>query len=387
MMILLVVGVFLALSVIGIAVIAVIAGLTRQGKRVQDYTLSQELGGDTGKFRVGSRTFAVDVHRGKRSWTSVSTELQPAGTQGEGSPYRASGRAPIAALARVLLRAERETDRVGKRLSLNREPRTGDANFDEKVYIESDASDTEIGRLLESAELRSAVLEALAAPCEHVAFNHDGHGLTARMNGVALAPRVSAVARALERIAAELPPITRLGATGWNVGQLAIFVSVLVAALSWLAHSAVPELWQPLDPQLRRTALLLLVLVLPLGSLCIWFVVRRRSNGFRAFVFCEVLLLVTGFTAPYALLTTVNGVFDEPEERAVNVIRKWTSKPSRKSSTQYWIAVEPWRPREHPALIWLSAEEWYRVPETGPARIRVGSGFLGFEWYAGLAEP
>jgi hypothetical protein len=387
MMILLVVGVFLSVAVIAIAAIAAIAAITRHAKRGQGYQPSQELSVDAGTFRVGSRTFAVDVHRGKSSFTTVSTELELAGAHGEQSPYRASGRERVAALPRVLLRAERETDRVGKRLSLNREARTGDADFDAKVYIESDASDGEIGRLLESAELRSAVLEALAVPCRHVAFNHDGHGLTAYMSGVALSFKVSTVARALERIAAELPPITRLAATGWNVGQRTIFVSVLVAALSWLAHSTAPELWQPLGPQLRRAALLLLVLVLPLGSLCIWFVVRRRSNGFRAFVFSELLLLVTAFTAPYALLTTINGVFDEPEERAVNVIRKWTSKPSRRSSTQWWITVEPWGPPQHPVSIRLSASEWDRVPDTGTARIRLGSGFLGFEWYASLADP
>jgi hypothetical protein len=359
---------------------AIVAG--RKLRRRMSHELSVMLGGSAGKFSAEGRAFKVEGQTGKRGFTAISTELELSGAGGGDSPYRARGDAPLV-LPRVLLRKECARDRVGKLLSLNREARTGDAAFDEKVYIESDASDAEIVRLLEGEELKRTVIELLAMPVQYVAFNYRGHALTAQSlqgQGVSAVPPVASV---LDRIAKELPPIGGLAPVRWDVGQVTTLVSAIVAVLSWLAYAVAPEFWQPLDPELRRTALRLVLFVVPAGSLVIWLVVRRRSNGFGAFVLSMIFLVVTAFTAPFALLTTVNGALDEPEVRVVNVARKWTEKVGRRSDiTKRYMALDPWPP----VAIELSLSDWRRVSAGAPARIRVGSGFLGFEWYAGLVE-
>ncbi len=60
-------------------------------------------------------------------------------------------------MADIELRAETKTDRVGSALGINREFQSGDPVFDRAVYIESDAPDTTLRRLL------STSVRALAA--------------------------------------------------------------------------------------------------------------------------------------------------------------------------------------------------------------------------------
>jgi hypothetical protein len=87
----------------------------------------------------------------------------------EGASFRVTGRT----WPRVVLRRETEEDRVAKTEGLTRELQTGDAAFDEKVFVASDAPELDLRRLLESAERRSAVLSLLAFG-ERVVFAEDG---------------------------------------------------------------------------------------------------------------------------------------------------------------------------------------------------------------------
>ncbi len=59
------------------------------------------------------------------------------------------------------LRKEDDADRTGKRRGINRELQTGDAPFDEAVYVDSDASDDDVLRVLASARVRGAALALL----------------------------------------------------------------------------------------------------------------------------------------------------------------------------------------------------------------------------------
>lgn len=62
----------------------------------------------------------------------------------------------------VMVRAERDSDRVGKALGLNREVQIGDADFDGAAYIVSNASDDTVQRLLASAAVREKILKILS---------------------------------------------------------------------------------------------------------------------------------------------------------------------------------------------------------------------------------
>src|SRR5690348_3653348 len=65
---------------------------------------------------------------------------------------------PTQPLPVVYLRKENATDRVGKRIGLNREVQTGHTVFDDIVYPESNASDDAVKKLLSSEQLHAATL-------------------------------------------------------------------------------------------------------------------------------------------------------------------------------------------------------------------------------------
>jgi len=64
----------------------------------------------------------------------------------------------------VAVRQEWDLDRVGKRLGIDRELQTGDARFDDAVYIESDAADVDLLRMFADARVREAVMAATEVP-------------------------------------------------------------------------------------------------------------------------------------------------------------------------------------------------------------------------------
>ena len=65
--------------------------------------------------------------------------------------------------APIVLRRERWFDRLGSRLAINKEVEVGDARFDRLVYIESDAEETAVRRVLSDPRTREACVEIVAA--------------------------------------------------------------------------------------------------------------------------------------------------------------------------------------------------------------------------------
>jgi hypothetical protein len=73
-------------------------------------------------------------------------------------------------MADVLLREERTLDRIGSALRVNREFQSGDPGFDHRVYIESDAPDITLRRLL-SPSVRDLVLRTVTLGGLHVSLS------------------------------------------------------------------------------------------------------------------------------------------------------------------------------------------------------------------------
>lgn len=63
--------------------------------------------------------------------------------------------------ATTMLTRESRLDRLGKRMRINREFQTGDAAFDERVYVDSPAQDGDLWRLLASQAVREAIVSML----------------------------------------------------------------------------------------------------------------------------------------------------------------------------------------------------------------------------------
>jgi hypothetical protein len=68
----------------------------------------------------------------------------------------------------ISLRAEREDERAGKRRGIAVEVQLGDDRFDEAVYVDSDATDGEVKRVLASPGVRAAARDLLLRGCETV---------------------------------------------------------------------------------------------------------------------------------------------------------------------------------------------------------------------------
>jgi hypothetical protein len=82
-------------------------------------------------------------------------------------------------LPEMRLRPETPLDGTGKAHGINVEVQTGDAEFDERVYIESNAPEHAVRAALAEAAVRAAVLEAICID-EEVLFGADGIRLSSR---------------------------------------------------------------------------------------------------------------------------------------------------------------------------------------------------------------
>ena len=169
-----------------------------------------------------ARDDAVDIVRGPRRYQAFITvtgktppalqihgDLEATVVLG-GTPFRQQGGDILDRLPRMKLRPERGADRFGKKLRLNREVQTGDAPFDNAVYIESTADDDEVLAMLASPRVRRAVLQLFSLGVREVCFNEWRQHLVLRWSGryddnpFASDPVTPALAE-LDAIVAELP--------------------------------------------------------------------------------------------------------------------------------------------------------------------------------------
>jgi hypothetical protein len=98
-------------------------------------------------------------------------------TQGA-APYReGTDLRPVYAIRplAIVLRAETEYERDGKQKGVDREFQTGDARFDESVYVDTSTEDAVLARLLEPAPVRAAIGELVSLECLLTVDDEDGN--------------------------------------------------------------------------------------------------------------------------------------------------------------------------------------------------------------------
>jgi hypothetical protein len=229
---------------------------------------------------------------------------------------------PHAPLPAVLVRAERGIDRFGKRLGLNREVQTGDADFDAAAYVETSAPDEIVRGFFADVRMCEATRALLTLG---YALELSAQGLAAtRVRGFYAdfeAPEVATVLRALAAVRGALPEVdpALAGTTKRWVpwGAFAVlFGGYAVIGASTEGH----PLW---DPSNAATGFVFGAVAWVAYLLAVGAVFRGRSDGLRrALVYGFVGALVVPFLGALTALA-VNVALDggAAESRDAVVLR------------------------------------------------------------------
>jgi hypothetical protein len=156
--------------------------------------------------------------------------------RGEGAP-RLSGPRPMM----ITLTRESDADRQAKRRGVSREVQTGDAAFDELVYVTTESGD-ELVKAVLGSEVRGAACTLLRAGFHEIIIDDEGARITASCRGTCLAD-ADAIARAFATIVSHVPEVqvSRLrrfrswpGAVGFGlIVTVPVVVACALLAVSW----------------------------------------------------------------------------------------------------------------------------------------------------------
>jgi len=344
-------------------------------------------------FTEGQRAVELLMQGGKSPYCILAVELPDIGggaAATAGSPFRDYAGTQLGA-PKLELRPETRWDRLGKALRINRELQVGDPQFDEQVYLESDAADEILRRILAAPEVRRATVGLLGLGCSLISLNNGQHRLAARWSKYPWPDpaQIRAAAQQLDALAAGLPAISAwpkppaLSRGGRIIGYacLAAAVGILLTFVGRSAYRPLTdELWG-LGVLAGAVAWLLLV---PLVLL----LVKGRSNGLRAFMATSCVLLVGCPTLICGGLALINGAFDTAPRQIhqAQILRRYIQRGSKGSVTRY-VKVAPWPPHAEAIRLRLTADEFARTPDKGTVAVRTGRGALGYEWLAGIGEP
>lgn len=297
------------------------------------------------------------------------------------SPYRGDAHPTSPCPHSFEVRPERKNDRRGKQWGINREFQTGDARFDEAVYIECDAPDEILQEFFREAPVREAMLRCLGAGCESIAIDSEG-SLVLR---VTLAPQkpfpaaeqVRALLAELGRIADGMPALRgtlQVRYPGFWIplvsllwGLLALFV-LLFARWRWgtildgatrMGISAGLGLW--------------LLALLP----TIWRL-RGKSTSLRDLVITLIFNL-WGFPAlAVVVLLAINGAFlgGPLRSREMVIEKSWVLKG--KSTSYHLRLVSPDRTVE-PMEFSIPYSFYLNASRARPLTLNYRTGRLGWE--------
>jgi len=349
--------------------------------------LGEELGARTDSLglsaNVEGRSFLLGLRHARAGTVGLEIETDIGDDEGRDRAPASTRHLPI------IVRRETWIDRLGKRLFINREVQTGDDDFDAAVYVESDAPDAAVERVLSDPDLRRLSLALLERGFARVMI-HEGTGKVV-CTGVTSeeglrAEEVRAVCRDLAGAARAVPPPPRgAGAPApWLAGPLTAVISAVAAFVGFALASWARGQFYPLSRGATvfglGLGLLAWVCVLPLvGAL-----VRGRSGSFRLFGACFCLLLVALPLAGVGLTVGLNGRLDaaDPLLYHARVQSKWSI--TYKGSTSYYVRIEGLSGSSAPLELPVEHDVYTAVHEGEGVVVEVGPGRFGWEWLKGI---
>ena len=297
-----------------------------------------------------------------------------------GGPFRSEARPRIESPAPLTLRFESKTDRVGKRLRLNRETQTGDAAFDERVYLESDAPDALVLATLVDPATRAGVVTCLTLGCKELTLDDEGYlGAELELTSEArVAPEsISTLLDALASTAEGIPPLQGRGHHRSRVRVIPT-AAVVVTLLSWLLFYLVDWLWEPIGSDLYTTAKLggfvLWVLLLPV----LFITLRGRSVSLRDFLTSAFLLALGLPLSAVDLLLTSNALLDSSEPSAHVTQVKSRYRTTGKNASNH-VKLDSWREGEETIESKIGNRLYYELSQGQAVTVTTRRGYLGWE--------
>jgi hypothetical protein len=285
----------------------------------------------------------------------------------------------------LTVRRESRMDRLGKSLRINREVQTGDALFDDAVYIESDAADADVIAVLGEDRARRAVVALLDLGFKQIGINDLGDTLTAgyqTSNFAAVDPvRLRPAAEHLRAIARSLPrfsgPVVR--PSFWDRATFAVTGSIVFAIGALIALLSFKSAYPPITADASGTGMLVglaaWIVALPILVLLL----RGRATSFRMLIICASVLLAGLPMSAVASTIGMNGALDDARPVAHPTHVLGTRTVRGKNSTTYYVSVAGWRDKQ-PVELEVSRSFMNSVSRGTQVIVTVGPGYFGWEW-------
>jgi hypothetical protein len=297
----------------------------------------------------------------------------------------------------VSLRIHRETrwDRFAKKIGLSYEFQFNDPEFDDELYVVSNAPAFRV-ELAETRALRHVLrllfrdqrLKRIECHGQHVVARYrekveSGTGTTPN------ATEVNQVVAALNALAESLAAAKSKTTSSWDVYQLrATLLAALATAFLMLGALEFFRIWG-----FERARLMLDVGgLLTFSTLCAGAVLFAlmtatvtllRGSSYAHIILAE--MIISGgaglMMASYVMVRDINISFDQSAQRMVeaDVIYKRTSS-GRRSRTHYLYLSGFDGSRQLPESIEVSSEVYCKAKPTWPVTLVVRDGALGYRW-------
>jgi hypothetical protein len=288
---------------------------------------------------------------------------------------------PSKPLPHVLVRRERGTDRLGKRLGFNREVQVGDPCFDDAAFLDTAERDDVVRPLFDRAEVRAAMLAVLDAGfgVQMSAAGLHGIRIQSKMTSIdpASVPRAVAAIEALALLLPDVDPST-IGRPHWSrsltpfLAVMGMFFGgfVLLAVAGALAHPLV-------EP---RHALAGLVAGFALWLACVavlYYLMRGGTSSLSALLFGAFILLCSVPASGVALAAVANSALDgSPATTHPSRVVALPKNP-RKSRR---VTFEGWQTGAETVNADVSRSQLATLKVGDPAEVITHAGAFGWDW-------
>lgn len=336
-----------------------------------------------------NRHFHITVEPPGRTWPERFIPLNPL------DPRMADAEpVPFHNDRAIQLSHETRHNRLGKTLHINREIQTGDADFDQAVYIDTEADESLVLRTLQDTRARHAARALLDAGFGVTLLNRQGPVRLTHGSPEHLDPSQPAFRAYLDHaitLVNALPPLRDQG----QAPKSAIPALILVAAgvltfANLLVVVATEDMWPLLTHQLHVMLLgltgALTCFALPIS---VW-LFKGNSSAFSKVTLTAIFFPIVVFLGLEATARPLNVWLDHSKPEVVQGTMKRTfyTTNSKNNTRTYHFEIDLVYDGEHITEDYVDRMSLYATSKGTPLDITVRKGALGHPWIEAIeARP
>jgi hypothetical protein len=335
-------------------------------------------------FTRHERSFSAKYFAGAKNSPpslTITTPVDEIGDASSGTAYRETARPHLAMRPAITLRQETSFDRWGKRIGLNREVQTGDADLDGAVYIETDAPDADVNTTFADESFRAAVRALLQAGSTRIELGPTGLSAV-----IVFTLRQRVISRegfekstALLAQAAATLPLFKAGQVGKRRAAWPPVVALMLGATSPVLFLGIAGN-APIDHTPRRIGILGGLALWALLTLLLGRLMRGRSDSLRRVALFSFGLLIAVPFGLYGAIAWTNRSLDTSPavDHTTTITRVWSER--HKNSTSFYVEVASWRPGEETVQLSVSSTFASNANPGLGIVVTTHAGHLGWEW-------